>query len=536
MNTITTYVAKAVRIAMTLIIVLGMLHILQSIIPEIVRTLFPPVRVTQNTPTRSASRQWQSVQFLQDGTPHYMHYTQSANTDSSKEQVEIYDTKDIFLYKGLSSDRPKYPYLSYAKATYNFPRLQPIRNRYMANVDFSCTLDIPVIKEQLVQEIWRYDRHKQIFAGYDQSGHALGFLGRIGLTDHPLGAQALGRPQGLRSWCPSERDTPFLLWLTQHRLYEIDAQARHVTCRMDAKEEVISQVSILGWDETNDYWVKKEVFDPNIYRPLIICQSSDTRYHLYLRHPDQNVTVSLPEAWSQQLGNHYRFTATHQNLFLTRSWTDYPAPPQAPANKDESRQWHEGYRNTEKKHCKTLYRINDQGALEEIHTAQWTQPPRSSAQVRTINVTWNTQRVVLCLSPALYHWIHNIAGPYQIRPWYEKRDQHVGDIIAEITFRMCPFHNLDYLIPSLMMVLLAFWHGRSRLTSRVTLLFWLLCILLFNLAGFLAYLAFNHIPVIRCNSCGKTRGLQHDACPRCNALLPEPIHTKPHLIMNESMA
>lgn len=92
----------------------------------------------------------------------------------------------------------------------------------------------------------------------------------------------------------------------------------------------------------------------------------------------------------------------------------------------------------------------------------------------------------------------------------------------------------DYLIPSLILTLLAFGHGRSRWTCKRHAVFWLILVLLFNVVGFLTYLAFNHTAVIRCTHCAKRRGLAADACPRCGTPLPQPVHSKPHLILNRS--
>ncbi|MGB2808367.1 MAG: hypothetical protein WBC22_11530, partial [Sedimentisphaerales bacterium] len=84
----------------------------------------------------------------------------------------------------------------------------------------------------------------------------------------------------------------------------------------------------------------------------------------------------------------------------------------------------------------------------------------------------------------------------------------------------------------LAMVGFAFWHGRPRQTSWGKLIFWLLFILAFNLAGLLTYFAFNHTPIIKCSSCGKSRGLGQVNCVRCGTELPAPQRGKLDLILN----
>ncbi len=89
----------------------------------------------------------------------------------------------------------------------------------------------------------------------------------------------------------------------------------------------------------------------------------------------------------------------------------------------------------------------------------------------------------------------------------------------------------ECLLISMLWVGLTFFHGRCRWTSRGKVIVWLIFVLLFNLVGFLTYLALNHTPLIRCPACGKKRGLRQDACPRCQAPLPQPECTRPHLVM-----
>ena len=77
----------------------------------------------------------------------------------------------------------------------------------------------------------------------------------------------------------------------------------------------------------------------------------------------------------------------------------------------------------------------------------------------------------------------------------------------------------------------AFMHAWPRRTSRPKLIFWLLFILAFNLAGLLTYLALNHTPIIKCPACGRRRGLGKVNCAQCGAELPAPKRRKLDLIL-----
>ena len=78
---------------------------------------------------------------------------------------------------------------------------------------------------------------------------------------------------------------------------------------------------------------------------------------------------------------------------------------------------------------------------------------------------------------------------------------------------------------------LTFLHGRSRQTHIAKLICWMVFVFLFNLPGFLTYLALNHFTVIHCANCGRKRGLQQDACCRCGAVLPLPKAKETDLVM-----
>jgi hypothetical protein len=82
------------------------------------------------------------------------------------------------------------------------------------------------------------------------------------------------------------------------------------------------------------------------------------------------------------------------------------------------------------------------------------------------------------------------------------------------------------------MMVFVFLHGWARRTFWPRFVFWLVFVGLFNLAGLLTYLALNHTVVIKCQVCGKRRGLAWVDCVRCQAELPAPKRGKLDLIFN----
>ena len=77
-------------------------------------------------------------------------------------------------------------------------------------------------------------------------------------------------------------------------------------------------------------------------------------------------------------------------------------------------------------------------------------------------------------------------------------------------------------ILSLIFTAASFYHIRNRKSSIFAMYCWLVFVFLFNLAGLLTYLIFNHCTLDKCHACGKQRHLQSNNCPHCNAPLPKP--------------
>jgi hypothetical protein len=95
-----------------------------------------------------------------------------------------------------------------------------------------------------------------------------------------------------------------------------------------------------------------------------------------------------------------------------------------------------------------------------------------------------------------------------------------------------PGNSILNWVLSAAMMYFAFWHGWSRRTGLAKMIFWLIFVGAFNLAGLLTYLALNHTAIIKCQACGERRGLARLDCVRCGAVLPVPKRRKPDLIFD----
>jgi len=145
---------------------------------------------------------------------------------------------------------------------------------------------------------------------------------------------------------------------------------------------------------------------------------------------------------------------------------------------------------------------------------------------------WKTRKFVNTVSPTLflaYHFFDDVPSwAYEdvladYKAWYDQA--------LEITQYFRATRMVLHCSAVVLMVCAAFWHAWPRRRGKGRLIFWLVMVALFNLAGFLTYLALNHATVIRCAACGKKRGLQRSDCPSCGALLPLPERRETDLIL-----
>ena len=510
--------AGFLQVAMVTVVFLVLTYFLQAMGVHVTQ-MFRQPRVRANR-TYSVDPAERSFQFLLDGAVHQIHNI--GQLDPNGDSIEeVYDVNDAPIVRGPRKERKAWAYLSFPLGMNGYSK-RNLRSIYGLSPGFSSAMDVPVFKGKDLEEIWRYDRRRQFFAGYDRSGESLGFIGKDGVTVDASEALGLGELQAFEiRWAPS-KDRPLLLWWTQDNLYEIDVKLRQVERFIDQDEAEISQVVTQTYGQRGDYYEAfgRDSIDPNLYRPLVVCQAGDLCC-LALYESDQRITVTLPEAWSQ-FNSRCQFVATKADLFMKRWWTDF-RPLALDASAAERQQWIQEYRSTKKRHWTELYRVHDNGDLEQVHALNWMET-KVFELPEPRRLAWTGERVLRCLSPGLYSWSFFLAAKYNP----SALDHNSFIVFFHESF---PQDTWDYCFSSLVLLFVCFWHGRKRWTSAIQGLPWLCLIMAFNLAGYLTYLALNHTPLIRCASCGKERGLQRDACSHCHALLPEPEHSRPHLVM-----
>lgn len=518
MKSLLHHASKTLQILVTSLILIWLVHLLQLMTIGVVRLCMPPKTQAGRPYTPDPARR--SFRFLLDGTVHQIKLSQEMDAQGKPQDIEeVYDVNNALIERRPVQEELDKTYLSYASKRNHLSNRGAFDRQYAITSGFSPTMDIPVMKDSTLQEIWRYDRKTEVFTGYDRTGKILGCLCKEGFRADLTAGTGLGEMQRYLWWQP-ETGPHKLLWITQHNLYEINVNRRRVERLVECDNIYTASIMAQAWHEIDK--TAPEYPDPNVYRPLIAFQSNDTTYHLTLRDPNQLITVSLPEAWNQ-VYHSCRFSATRTDLFMMRYWTDFR---RGPLYSDSPRLYREHYKEyvaTKKRRWTELYRIDDQGNLEQLKAFSWMETQIRDAPFLNRR-PWTSQRRVQCLSPGL-----SIMGYKQLPAWFNSTVEYYEPFWFFL-LKMMPQGPWDCLIPSLLFGTVAFWHGRPRWTSKGQAVFWLVFVLCLNLAGLLTYLALNHTPLIRCTSCRKKRSLAADACVRCHAPLPLPKHTRPHLL------
>jgi len=524
---------------MTIVIILTVVLMLQTIIIGTAQILLPrksrqPVAEAAKEPTEEEKRlsriQYSAKRFLPDGTIHLVyqpgHKYYSQWEESSTQQV--YDVNDNLLWEGIAKNCP-YKYLSWTAGIYG-DRFQARDMRWMnvASPDVCRTLDIPVRSNNTTVQIWRYVAWRQSFIGYKTGGGIIGYAGATGFTNSPSQARGFGKFGSFVAWCPKDSFSPTLLWETNRSIYEISFEKRKVELVFESPDVDIDSVFVQMWGFLRHRdTVPVEGYREG-YRPLIRCRTKDGKDYLVMRDPAQRLTIETPEEWSRWKNSHSRFAATTQAIFLKHQWTQVKGLPENFASPKEREKWWRDYQTKPKKHWVELYKVDDQGNIELINRYGWTEPGQPPAAGARFGRIWDkARRCVSKVSPPLYDLSWHLIR-YRMMSLRSQNDvtREVLGTVGQLRPRLSVW---NWLLGALM-VGFACFHGWPRRTSRAGLIFWLVFVWLFNLAGLLTYLALNHTTVIKCPVCGKRRGLAQARCVRCQAKLPVPQRGKLDLI------
>ena len=522
---ISKYTATPLKIAITVLMLLFILCFLQVIITQIGFMLTykdtAPETSRPEEPNQRIDRS--SKNFLPDGTIHLVYtpkYSRAGGKPYTQEQ--IYDCNDNLLWQGIRKDRP-YEYLSWTE--YSLDRFDDRRMKQIQTIgaEFSRMLEIPVNSESKTEQVWRYDSGLDLFAGYHIKGGIIGYIGSTGFTDSKSKAKPFGKFKHFTAWAPKDSFSPTLLWQTECRIYQIDFEKQQVRLLFESPKAKIKFVQMHNWKSLVADSRETSTIE---YRPALHLQTEDGKHYLVMREPQQKLTITIPEDWRS---DSVKFTATKQDVFLYYRGSDTKPRPEGLFWQSKAwRQWRRDYHSKPHKKWVELYRVADNGSLDLVNRFDWIRPVHPVTDMR------DPQSLIKSYTTKVSPPVYDLAWYFWSDKLYRliRYGSGMSPLYAGLIESFRPGYSILNWLLSAAMMGFAFWHGWSRRTCRGKLLFWLVLVGAFNLAGLLTYLALNHTAVIKCPACGKGRGLNRIDCVRCGAELPTPKRGELDLIFN----
>jgi len=522
------YIAKPVKVFMTVLIILLAVSIVQGIFIEIERSYTrknqykaeekPEANLSQEEQRQERIRR-SLKEFLPDGTIHLIDRVE--HISGRRDKVQIYDTNDNLLWEGQSDKKP-YEYLSWAEQLRSDFSQQDMKRTQAITPGFSRYIEIPVGLEGSIEQIWRYHPGAQYFKGYDTRGGEIGYIGSNGFTESKSKASAFGKFRQFTAWCPADSFNPILLLQTQKSIYQINFEKKDVELLFESTDTDIRMIRLHAWRSLSPD--AEEYIDRQKYRPLIQIQTNDRKQHLILQEPKEQFSFNLRSP---------SFSATKQAIFVRNYGSDMPPVPDIKSSEKVIEKWTEEVQKKSWNMWTELYKVNNQGNLELVNRYNYTSSPVSGPAAKNRDPRPAGQRYVSQFSPLMYDlFIRYVAIRFWPRPFgYGSGNDFFYDLVLIIDY-IRPHSSIINRILSALMMVYVFWHGWPRRTSWGGFVFWLIFTGLLNIAGLLTYLALNHTAVIKCPVCGRRRGLAQVNCVRCKTQLPAPERGKLDLIFS----
>lgn len=559
---------------------------LQVTTPEIINELFlgekemqPSAPEGEKVVTRQERIDKSKKEFMPDGTIHLVYRVpppkddQRRGPDFSEERkrtVKVYDANDTLVWSGDYPDypfplfQPSYlrlgpvdiydanekllwsgdygdcPYVYLPESLYS-GGLALVSERYLRRADifeFSEVLIIPVIStDRKIVQRWRYDPKHRCFIGFDLNGRRIGFAGTNGVKKTRKEIEAFEEFRCMTAWCSKYSDSPIVLWQTAHTLHQISLEEQVFEVLYEVSDTRFeSAFSLNNWRgfernyETKFWNEQRREYYKSIYesRPAVISSTEDGGRYLFLRDPVERIKLELPD--ESAMG--WKRIIIHKDRIFLR----YEGPKEKPdPNKFRACENCGTYHSYDPPERKVeLYAVNGEGRLTLINRFEWTRPAKEKMGVTTFEefkVYWHHGMgdYITIISPSLFDLLWHLR--YQKYDSRRYQLSHLNRGIFELLHDFQPTSEKFHIPIALLLVVVAFWHAWPRRRGKRRLIFWLVVVAFFNLAGLLTYLALNHTTIIRCSACGKKRGLQRPDCPACKALLPIPERRETDLII-----
>jgi hypothetical protein len=543
LKNISKYVASSSKVIMTITVFLFAVHILQVITIELSSEIYrilvktkSDLSVTEQTKGfTEAEKRLRRIHrsgknFLPDGTIHLTYWpARTPGLFDEAEKIQIYDANDTLIWQGSESENP-YEYLFWSdqrfhpySVYYGHFNERRMKDMQMITPEFSQVLEIPILAQDGTIQVWRYLPGGDLFMGYRSAHSIIGFLGSTGFERSKSEAKLFGKFKFQSSWYPAGALEPTVLWQTSRRLYEINFQKQQVRLVFESPQANIKAVIPRDCRPVDTQTPKEQKIK---YRPTICIETEDSKHHLIMKNPEQTLTVTFPdEKWSDNLN----FAATEEGMFLIHHDSEIRMPAAYLKSPKLSAEWFRKFEGKPYKRWVELYKVDNQANLHLLNRYEWTVPDEFGPKIQRKGFRFQVQRAAMAFSSPLYDLAWFVLSPEFFIQRYRGNDFVSGSI--QMISELRPANSLWSWLIIIAMAGITFLHAWPRRTSRPKLIFWLLFILAFNLAGLLTYLALNHTPIIKCPACSRRRGLGNVNCPQCGAELPAPKRGKLDLIL-----
>ncbi|MHC4292479.1 MAG: hypothetical protein ACYSTR_09745, partial [Planctomycetota bacterium] len=454
-------------------------------------------------------------EFSPDGTVYLVSYSRTANAFDEKKTI-VKDPHGKLLFEGKEEDIP-YSFIQWYSKTKNSYTRSNIDQRYLNELnliggEFSRHFVIPMANPQNTRiGHWFFDTDNQIFKYYGVAGQQLGYIGANGYTEIKSETVGFEECERMESWLRPNSFDSIMFYQTQYALYQIDFQNKQVDTLVKTDNDPIRRMVMNNWQEA-------EAYD---YRPSLAIFTKSNKFYLYLKNPEQVIESQLPSDFGYLIAP--QFAADEKTIYALLHET-----PEAPKTTDINLylDWRQENRHKPLGHRARLFEVDKTGSFLEKSSFAWTQPARPP------NVAMRSSR------ETVFHLTNSLSSPVPLWATYHwlKTGVHRqwsgwGHVIMSFIQAYSSFKIFINLCVMAVFAALAFLHGWPRRTHIAKLIFWTVFVFLFNLPGFLTYLALNHTPVIQCANCGKKRGLLQDACCRCGTALALPKAKETDLVM-----
>jgi len=346
-------------------------------------------------------------------------------------------------------------------------------------------------------------------------------MGSNGFAEFKAEAKPFGRFDNMTAWSNTAYSSPFLLWQTDDRLYQIDFANREVEILFDAAGDKIRHVASQYWHVSGEY------DGPN--RPVIYIVTKSKRHYILMKYPREKMELNL----SGEFDKSQIAVCAYQDDIFVKHYGIKGAP--SPFDRKERQQWirRHGHFSDRTYFC-SIYKV-DQGAKPVLidsytyHSVNSNRLKKARQVMREHDLfQGRVRKYQTSISPILFKPAWNLVSDWH---WWDPRDYSP---IVRVFFEFLEFtHPANVGLAccvSAVMVFLAGFHGWSRRRGWGEYIFWLVFVGAFNVAGLLAYIALKHTVVIQCSGCGRRRGLERVDCPACGLELPEPARREVDLV------